>query len=378
MTLGILAPNIKSGGGLTHLIELLNAVYPQKHGFNKVIVWSNNNTLNKLPDKKWLFKKTHPYLNKSSFHTFYWMFFISKNEAEQENCNLIFVPGGTYIGRFRPYVTMSRNMLPFEWSEASRFNSFKKKLRYLFLHFTQLYTFKRATGLIFLSNYAKDKIAPLLGKASPFLKTIPHGINNSFFIYPRHQKSVNNYSNDNPLKILYVSIINFYKHQWVISEAIAILRKKEIPVSLELIGPSYLPALNKLKTKLKELDPDENFIRYIGVIPYNELPSKYANADIGVFASSCETFGQILTEKMSAGLPIACSNRSAMPELLGNAGLYFDPENSQEIATALEKLINDPELRQKKATEAHEKAKHFTWEKCAYETFQFLSKIANQ
>ena len=110
---------------------------------------------------------------------------------------------------------------------------------------------------------------------------------------------------------------------------------------------------------------------------YTELHALYADADLCVFASSCETFGQILTEAMSAGLPVACSNRSAMPELLGDAGVYFDPENSLDIARALRELIDLPELRTEKAWASFERAKTYSWARCARETFGFLAEIAN-
>ena len=101
----------------------------------------------------------------------------------------------------------------------------------------------------------------------------------------------------------------------------------------------------------------------------------YKNSDIFLFASSCETFGQIVTEAMSAGLPIACSKKSALPDVLGNAGIYFDPEDSIDIALALKTLILNPELRTKNAIAGYERSKEYSWNKCANETFSFLSNF---
>jgi glycosyltransferase involved in cell wall biosynthesis len=95
-----------------------------------------------------------------------------------------------------------------------------------------------------------------------------------------------------------------------------------------------------------------------------------------LFASSCEIFGQILTEAMSAGLPIACSNQSAMPELLGHAGVYFDPERPAEIASAIRKLFNSSELRFRLACESFEKVQEYSWKRCADETFSFIAQVA--
>ena len=66
-----------------------------------------------------------------------------------------------------------------------------------------------------------------------------------------------------------------------------------------------------------------------------------------------------------------------MPELLGDAGVYFDPENSLDIAHALRELIDLPKLRTEKAWASFERAKTYSWARCARETFGFLTKIAN-
>ena len=84
----------------------------------------------------------------------------------------------------------------------------------------------------------------------------------------------------------------------------------------------------------------------------------------------------ILLEKMAAGLPIACSIRGPMPEILGDAGVYFDPENTEEIKEAVRELISRPDLRTKKAEGGFSRAKKFTWKRCADQTFAFLSTVA--
>ena len=86
----------------------------------------------------------------------------------------------------------------------------------------------------------------------------------------------------------------------------------------------------------------------------------------------------ILLETMASGLPVACSNRGPMPEVLGDAGVYFDPEQPQEIERALRKLIESPVLRSEMAKASYERSLQFTWERCATETFAFLAQTALQ
>jgi glycosyltransferase involved in cell wall biosynthesis len=83
----------------------------------------------------------------------------------------------------------------------------------------------------------------------------------------------------------------------------------------------------------------------------------------------------ILLEAMTAGLPIASSNRGPMTEVLGEAGIYFNPENPDDICQSIRKLLRDPILRERKAIAAFELSKAYTWDRCAQETFNFISQI---
>jgi glycosyltransferase involved in cell wall biosynthesis len=84
----------------------------------------------------------------------------------------------------------------------------------------------------------------------------------------------------------------------------------------------------------------------------------------------------ILLEEMASGLPIACSNRGPMPEVLGDAGVYFDPEDPNDIARALRELIESPVLRTKLARASFGRVQRYSWRRCADETFSFLASVA--
>jgi glycosyltransferase involved in cell wall biosynthesis len=168
-----------------------------------------------------------------------------------------------------------------------------------------------------------------------------------------------------------------YKHQWHVAEGIAKLRNDGLPVALDLVGPAYSPAWARLKRTLDRIDPAGEFIRYSGNAPYAELRARYAQADLFLFASTCETFGQILTEAMFSGLPIACSHRGAMPEVLGDTAVFFDPESPDSIAQALRRLLSSPHLRTKLAESSFGRAHAFSWKRCAGETFGFLEQVAS-
>ena len=143
-----------------------------------------------------------------------------------------------------------------------------------------------------------------------------------------------------------------------------------------MVGPDYPPALQRLNESIERFDADRNWVHYHRVIPFNELHHIYEQADLGLFASSCENLPNILMETMASGLPIACSNRGPMPEILRNAGRYFDPEQPVSIECALRELIDSPQLRSDLAKASFESSKQFSWQRCADETFKFIADMA--
>ncbi|MCP5503336.1 MAG: glycosyltransferase family 4 protein [Leptospiraceae bacterium] len=377
MILGIDASNIRGGGGVVHLVELLRAAEPQKYQFEKVFVWGGTSTLDKIEDRNWLEKVYEPLLNKSLLHRTYWQKFLLSKRAKQVNCDILFIPGGTYSGGFRPFVTMSQNLLPFEVEEIKRYGFSLFAIKMKMLRITQSKTFKSADGVIYLTEFARERVLTQLNKTKENTVIVHHGINSKFYGKPKEQKEISEYSTSNPYKLLYVSFIGEYKHQWNVVKAVDILRRKNMPLELTLIGnPDEKKAFIKLKETISKVDPENRYIKYYSGISHQEIESFYKGSDLFVFASSCETFGQILTEAMASGLPIACSEMSAMPELLGEAGVFFNPLKPDSISDSIEKLIMNKNFRVECSSKAYNKAQKFSWEKCAEETFLFFNRIA--
>jgi glycosyltransferase involved in cell wall biosynthesis len=377
LRIGIDAINIRGGGGVTHLIELLKH-FPNDNdlGIDKVLIWATKKTLDQIPDKPFLIKYHYPYFEKSLFHRAYFQIFKLSKILKNNNCNVLFVPGGSFFGSFSPIVSMSQNLLPFDFQEIKRYN-LKQALKLLILRITQTITFWKSDGIIFLTNYAKNTVLKSFFSLKGKYIVIPHGITERFHCKPKSQKNLNEVNENNPIRILYVSIIDLYKHQWHVIEAISILKKRGYHIVLDLVGPSYPQALIKLEKAINTFDPYKKFINYFGTIHYNEINEFYHQADIGIFASSCENMPIILLEKMASGLPIACSNKGPMPEVLLDGGLYFDPESPHEIAFTIERLYNSVEIRKQLANKNYDISKKYSWEFTSYETFKFLVQFGN-
>jgi glycosyltransferase involved in cell wall biosynthesis len=372
MRLGIDASNLRTGGAVTHLVEVLRAADPLAYGFTRVMVWGGRGTLHRIEDREWLVKSSVPLLDRRLPYRVFWQRTMLARAARRQSCDLLFVPGGSHGGDFRPVVTMSRNLLPFEWPELRRYGSSLVGLRLRLLRRAQSRTFRRADGLIFLTQYARETVTRVIGSVPARTTVIPHGVDARFSRRPREQRPVDHYSPERPFRVLYVSIIDLYKHQWHVAEAIAQLRRSGLPIELELVGPAYAPALARLNETLNRVDPLGEFVCYSGSVPHEKLHDRYAEADLCLFASSCENMPNILLEGMASGLPIACSNRGAMPEVLGEAGAYFDPESPDDIARALRELLLSPTLRARFAQASFERSRAYSWRNCAAQTFQFL------
>ena len=98
------------------------------------------------------------------------------------------------------------------------------------------------------------------------------------------------------------------------------------------------------------------------------LTRLYSKALAFVFPSRYEGFGIPLLEAMSVGCPVVCSNTSSFPEVVGNAGEYFDPTSIDSIRTSVENVLQSSERQSDLTAKGFERCKLFTWEKCAAET----------
>lgn len=366
------ASNLRAGGGRTHLIEFLShidhSLYPNLH----IEIWASSATLNLLPNNLNISKKTHPFLERGLFFRSIWQKYILSKCAELGNSDIIFSPGGNYAGKFKPAVTMSRNMLPFEWHEIFRYFPSFFFLKIVLLRMFQIKSFNNVNGLIFLSSYAERSIMPHIN-SSVKIARIPHGLNQRFLISPQNRPIIKPNLSQRTLKLLYVSQVDKYKHQEKLIEAVSNLRlNSQLKLKLVLIGASYKPSLRDMNQAIKKYDPLEEWVDYKGSVPFSELHNQYQSCDIGVFASTCENLPNTLLEMMGAGLPIICSNHGPMPEILKDSGLYFDPLNIKSIEDAILKICTDDELREQISSKAYNYAKEYSWKTTTDETIEFL------
>jgi alpha-1,3-rhamnosyl/mannosyltransferase len=105
-----------------------------------------------------------------------------------------------------------------------------------------------------------------------------------------------------------------------------------------------------------------------------DLEGLYALASCFVFASTNEGFGIPILEAMRRGVPVACSDASALPEVAGDAARYFDPYDVGDIAQALTALMTDRKEAQRLVDLGHERAGQFSWEATARGTLESYAR----
>jgi glycosyltransferase involved in cell wall biosynthesis len=128
---------------------------------------------------------------------------------------------------------------------------------------------------------------------------------------------------------------------------------------------SAMIASNKLTDNFIQMDGSESLMSNI-----------YAYALAFVYPSHYEGFGIPILEAMYYGCPVVASNSSCLPEIGGDAALYFNPESQEELADKLKDVIYDSDIKNKLTEKGKIRENEFSWDKCADNTYNFYKEIA--
>lgn len=370
ITVGIDASRNRSGGAKAHLIGILTEVEPLKLGIREVHVWAFKSLLDLIPDRPWLVKHNSNKLEQSLPRQLLWQATRLAGEVTTAGCDILFTTDASTFCRFKPMVVLSQDMISYEPGVMKNLGYGKTRFRALSILVLQNLAFRHADGVIFLTRYAGKLIQQSCGILSR-VAYIPHGIGTDFkrakptYSWPKN--------GERAFQCLYVSPVLEFKHQWVVVRGIEILRKRGYDIILSLVGGGSGKSQRLLERQIRLSDPRGEFVQQLGLISHKELPALQASADIFLFASSCENMPITLLEAMSVGLPIASSDRGPMPEVLGDGGIYFNPEEDKSIADSVERIIMEPTLRSSIAKRAKSLSGQYSWSRCANETWAFIA-----
>jgi len=149
----------------------------------------------------------------------------------------------------------------------------------------------------------------------------------------------------------------------------------EIPHDLVIAGEQRFGAKDKEELAvIKELGIEQR-VRFIGWVSHDDLPAIYRLADLFPFPSLYEGFGIPLVEAMACGCPIVTANTCAPPEVVAGAALLVDPYDVAAIAEAMRTMLRDTDLREKLVARGLQRAKDFSWEKCARQVLDVLDSV---
>lgn len=179
--------------------------------------------------------------------------------------------------------------------------------------------------------------------------------------------------------ILYVGGIAPHKNLSVLVSAYSELIKQPYykDVKLLLVGDYERDVFlidHKLKEQINRLNLDKRVI-FTGYVPDDELVYLYNAASVFVLPSFCEGFGLPALEAMACGTPVIGSNTTSLPEVVGDAGLFFNPEISQELLDELIQILDDENYRDELGQRSIQRASDFSWSKSAAQLLAIFNEF---
>ena len=228
----------------------------------------------------------------------------------------------------------------------------------------------RADAVIAVSEFTRSQVVSLLGVDLARVHVVHHGIRE----LPRQGGARDGPKNSAPpvreKVILNVGAIQKRKNIGRLVEAFETLAP---PWQLVLAGSNGYGAEDILARI--EQSPARNRILVTGYVSALDLAGWYARAAVFAFPSLDEGFGMPVLEAMAAGIPVITSNRSALPEVAGDAALLVDPYDNEALGQALRELTINLDLCRELTRRGTARARTFTWEKAVRETWDVYRTV---
>lgn len=232
----------------------------------------------------------------------------------------------------------------------------------------------KTADLIFCgSNFSKKNISDSYKISESKIKVIYAGVDESFLHTERNNKK------SNVPTILFVGRLGGprrlkgQKGVDILLQSLPLILK-EHNVRLILIGSGNI---DPYLSFVRELGIEE-YVEFVGFVNDKELLEHYCNSDIFVFPSRRESFGLVLAEAMASSLPVVSTTAGAIPEVVenGETGILVAPDNREELANAVNFLLENPTKMRVMGIKGRERVEHlFTWEKVAHKAVEFYDEI---
>jgi glycosyltransferase involved in cell wall biosynthesis len=229
---------------------------------------------------------------------------------------------------------------------------------------------RRAKRVFTVSEYSRQRILKVLGLPEENVIVVPGGASLRF--QPAAAAEIASLRTRYELENPYVVAVG------------TIERRKNLPRLLQAwkMASAEFPEVELLIAgghgrafRAVDLDVLPRRTRLLGYVADSELPALYSGALALIFPSLYEGFGLPALEAMACGTPVIVSCAGALPEVVGEAGLYFDPHEVRQIAEALQSILSDPALRRELGQKGLQHARQFSWQSAAEQIYTILHQI---
>ncbi len=244
------------------------------------------------------------------------------------------------------------------------------RLKRLYLTTLAGASLRRARRIIAVSAATKRDLIALLGIAAQRITVVPNGVDLIRFA-PQPAAAVTAFRQAHDLperSILYVGTLEPRKNLPTLLHAYAAARTDLGDAPL-LIGGGKGWFYDEIFRVVRELGLDDGrMVRFLGYVPDADLPMWYNSATAFVYPSEYEGFGLPALEALACGTPLIAADRSALPEVVGDAGLLVDPHSVHALAGALRAVCTDTALAARLRMAGRAQAARFPWARVAQET----------
>lgn len=246
------------------------------------------------------------------------------------------------------------------------------------LNFLAKIAIERSDGIITISESSKADILKFYPKIKEEkIKVINHGFDGSVFSKRRDlekEKEIKNRLKISGKYLFYIGALQPRKNLETLIEAFEKIKSNQKHTDLKLVLAGEKAWLWKNIFEKIEKSPEKGNIITPGRIKFKDIGHLMRGAEVFCFPSLYEGFGIPILEAFAAGVPVVAAQNSSLPEVGGDAALYFDGKNSAEMAEKIGSILEDENLRNDLVAKGEERIKEFSWEKCAQETLLHLKK----
>jgi glycosyltransferase involved in cell wall biosynthesis len=242
------------------------------------------------------------------------------------------------------------------------------------LDLTTRWSVRVARRVVAISDTTRRDLIAHYGVPAARIQVIPHGVDHA--MRPATGDAIADLRRRLDLPeayVLFVGTIQPRKNLGRLADAMGVVARAGLPHRLVMAGKQGWMA-TEVETEIARSDVADR-VRYLGYVPSSDLPALYTGAAAFCFPSLYEGFGLPVLEAMACGTPVVASNRSAIPEVAGEAALLVDPTNPRAIGEALCHVLSDPPLRTELVERGHRRTRRFTWERTAIETIALLRAV---